>query len=56
MRWDARNFGFDTQEKYHPSEKAYLEENGEIIVNKMRENQVSHAKTIVRQRYSPQWI
>ena len=56
MRWDARNFGFDTKENYHPSEQAYLEENGEKIINMMRENPVIHSKTMVRQRYSPKWI
>lgn len=56
MRWDARNFGFNTREKYHPSEKAYLEEHGEKVVSLMRENPVIYAKTMVRMRYSPQWI
>lgn len=56
MRWDARNFGFDTKENYHPSEQAYYEEHGEIILRLMRENPVVHSKTLVRQRYSPKWI
>lgn len=56
MRWDARNFGYNTHEKYNPSEEAYYKEHGEIIVNLMRENPVVHAKTMARQRYSPQWI
>jgi len=56
MKWDARNFGYNTHEKYHPSERAYLEEHAQIIVNLMRENQVLHAKTMARKRYSPQWI
>ncbi|MHC0036665.1 glycosyltransferase [Pseudoneobacillus sp. C159] len=56
MRWDARNFGYNTHEKYHPSEEAYLAEHGGIIVNQMRENQVIKAKTLARQRYSPEWI
>ncbi len=56
MRWDARNFGYDTQVKYHPSEKAYLAEHGERIVNLMRENPVVYGKTLIRQRYSPSWI
>lgn len=56
MKWDARNFGFDTKETYHPSETAYLKEHAEIIVDLMRENQVLQAKTIARQRYSPDWI
>jgi hypothetical protein len=56
MKWDARNFGFNTHEKYHPSEQAYLKEHGEIIVNLMRENPVIQAKTMARTRYSPQWI
>ncbi|HHV60084.1 MAG TPA: glycosyltransferase family 4 protein [Clostridiaceae bacterium] len=56
MRWDARNYGYDTKEKYYPSEQAYYEEHGEIVVNLMRENPVIRAKTLVRQRYSPQWV
>jgi len=56
MRWEARKFGYDTKEEYHPSEQAYLEEHGETIVNLMRENPVIYAKTLVRQRYTPQWI
>jgi glycosyltransferase involved in cell wall biosynthesis len=56
MRWDARNFGFDTKEAYHPSEQAYYEEHGEIVLRMMRENPVVHSKTLVKQRYSPGWI
>lgn len=56
MKWDARNFGYDTKEAYHPSEEAYLKEHGEIIVNMMRENPVVKAKTLARQRYSPKWV
>ena len=36
LRWDGRNFGYDTHEKYIPSGQAYYEEHGEIIVNMMR--------------------
>jgi hypothetical protein len=56
MKWDARNFGYNTHEKYQPSEEAYYKEHGEIIVNLMRENPVIHAKTMSRKRYSPDWI
>lgn len=56
MKWDARNFGYNTHESYNPSEEAYLKEHGQIIVNMMRENPVIQAKTFARQRYSPQWI
>lgn len=56
MRWDARNFGYDTYEKYAPSEKAYYEEHGSTIVNRMREDPSLRAKTIIRSRYSDQWI
>ncbi|TDX52350.1 glycosyltransferase [Orenia marismortui] len=56
MRWDARNYGFDTSENYQPSEEAYYQEHGEIIVNMIRQNNVLHAKTMVRKRYSPEWI
>ena len=56
MRWAARNFGFDTKETYHPSEQAYLEEHAVKVVNLMRDDPVLHAKTLTRQRFSPQWV
>ncbi|MGI5963771.1 MAG: glycosyltransferase [Lawsonibacter sp.] len=56
MRWDARNFGYDTHEKYVPSEQAYYEENGENIVNLMREDRSLRAKTKVRVQYHGAWI
>lgn len=56
MRWEARNFGFDTKETYHPSLQAYLEEHATRIINIMRDNPVLHAKTTTRQRYSPGWV
>lgn len=56
MRWNARNFGYDTQEKYIPSEKAYYEEHGARIANLMREDHSLHAKTMIRNRYHPEWI
>lgn len=56
MRWDARNFGYDTREKYVPSEQAYYEEHGEIIVNLMREDRSLHAKSRVRTQYHGAWI
>ena len=56
MRWDARNFGFDTKEEYKPSEQSYLEEHAGRIVNLMRDDTTLYAKTITRQKYSPQWV
>lgn len=56
MRWSARNFGFDTKETYHPSEQAYMEEHAVKVVNLMRDNPVLYAKTLTRQRFSPQWV
>jgi glycosyltransferase involved in cell wall biosynthesis len=56
MRWDARNFGYDTKETYMPSEQAYLEEHATIIVNRMRDNPVLIAKTLTRQKFGPQWV
>ncbi|OWZ83825.1 glycosyltransferase [Natranaerobius trueperi] len=56
MRWDARNFGYDTKEIYKPSEQAYLKEHASRIVNLMRDNPVIYAKTLARQKYSPQWV
>ena len=56
MRWDARNFGFDTKETYNPSEQIYLEEHALRIVDLMRDNPVLYAKTLARQKFSPQWV
>jgi len=56
MRWDARNFGYDTKETYKPSEQSYLEENALKIADLMRDNSVLYAKTFSRQKFSPQWV
>ena len=56
MRWDARNFGYDTREKYTPSERDYYETQGNIIVNMMREDRSLNAKTVIRNKYNYQWI
>ncbi|MEG2001346.1 MAG: glycosyltransferase [Evtepia sp.] len=56
MRWDARNFGFDTQENYQPNEQSYLETHAGVIVNQMRDNAVLHAKTVARQKLNPDWV
>ena len=56
MRWHARNFGFDTREKYLPSEQQYYEDHARNIVNLMREDHALNAKTLTRTRYSTRWI
>ncbi len=56
MRWDARNFGFDTKETYWPSEQSYLEEHAALIANRLRDNPVLFSKTMARQKFSPQWV
>ena len=56
MRWDARNFGFDTRETYRPSETAYLETHAARIVEQMRADDALRAKTLTRLHFSPAWI
>lgn len=56
MRWDARNFGYDTRERYVPSEQAYYEEHGRAIVDLMREDRSLRAKTRTRTLYNGAWI
>lgn len=56
MRWDARNFGFDTKEEYKPSEQLYIEENALRITDFMRDSAVLYAKTLSRQKFSPYWV
>jgi glycosyltransferase involved in cell wall biosynthesis len=56
MKWDAKNFGFNTREIYRPSEEAYLTNHADNIIKLMETNSVIHAKTIAKQRYTPKWI
>lgn len=56
MRWSAQNFGFDTQETYHPSESLYYIEHAQKIIQNMQGNPVIKSKTLARTRYSNQWI
>lgn len=56
MRWSAKQFGYDTVETYHPSEKDYYIENVENIIKNMEENPVIKGKTLTRTRYSNNWI
>ncbi|WP_127531308.1 glycosyltransferase [Paenibacillus kobensis] len=56
MRWDARGYGFDTTEHYHPSEQAYLQEHAARIVQRLADNPVLRAKTAVRRDYNPQSV
>ncbi len=56
MRWDARNFGYDTREKYEPSERAYYEEHGKKIVKLMREDRSLNSSTVIRNKYNCEWI
>lgn len=56
MRWDARNFGFDTRETYHPSQRAYYQEHGTQIVQAMEQDISLRAKTLTRTQYSPDHI
>ncbi|GMK37365.1 hypothetical protein PCCS19_04180 [Paenibacillus sp. CCS19] len=56
VRWNARNFGFETKEHYSPSEEAYIREHASAIVKRMEGETMLRAKTIVRQQYNPEWI
>lgn len=56
MRWDAKNFGFDTQENYHPSEEFYYIEHGNKIVEEMFKDKSIFAKSIIKKQYSSKWI
>ena len=56
LRWDARNFGFDTRETYNPSEQAYYEDHGRDILRRMDSDPALFAKTLVRTHYSHRWV
>ena len=55
LRWDARNFGFNTRETYNPSEQAYYEDHGRDILRRMDEDPALSAKSLVRTHYSHRW-
>ncbi|MEG1506732.1 MAG: glycosyltransferase [Bacilli bacterium] len=56
MRWDAKNFTFDSFEHYVPNKRLYYIKNAQEIVNKMDNNPVIKAKTYARIKYSNEWI
>ncbi|MEM1485847.1 glycosyltransferase [Oscillospiraceae bacterium PP1C4] len=56
MEWDARNYGFDTKQSYHPSEKSYYDEKSVEIGRLMRENNAIMAKTMSRMRFGISWV
>ncbi len=56
MRWNAKNFGFDTTEHYHPNETAYNIDNAKKIIENMDNNSVINAKTKARTMYNDNWI
>lgn len=56
LRWDARNFGFDTRETYNPSEQAYYEDHGRDILRRMDSDPALSAKTLVRTHYNHRWV
>lgn len=56
LRWNARNFGYDTQETYHPTELAYYQEHGRMIAAAMEKDAALRSKKLVRVRYHPDRI
>ncbi|MEG0771591.1 MAG: glycosyltransferase, partial [Clostridia bacterium] len=56
MRWGARNFDFETNEQYHPSERHYYIEHTNKILSQMELNPVILSKTLARTRYQNDWI
>lgn len=56
LRWNARNFGFDTRETYLPSEEAYYRERSRRIVEAMKKDASLQSKMLVRTRYQPDRI
>lgn len=56
LRWDARNFGFNTEENYYPDEESYYLEHGRKIIYEMEHNSILSSKTKSRKKYSPNWV
>ncbi len=56
MKWDAKNFGYETLEEYYPNEKAYYDEHAKIIYQKMIENNILKTKQNILKRYSNKYV
>jgi hypothetical protein len=54
MKWDAKDFGFNTCETYRLSEEAYLTEHAKYMIKLMDSFQIIYVKTIAKQCYSQQ--
>lgn len=56
MTWDARNYGYDFKQSYHPSEMAYTFQQASKIIGLMRDNNAIAAKTTARTRLNSDWV
>ncbi len=56
LQWDARHYGYNKRQQYTPSERAYYEKHAPVILQKMREESVCNAKTIMRTRFNQEWV
>ncbi len=56
MKWDAKNFGFETKEEYLPKEEDYYIENAKEIYFRILSNSTLSAKKVILKKFSSRYI
>lgn len=56
MKWDARHIDYTMTQQYVPSERAYYERHCANMIQLMREDKICLAKTMIRNRFNPDWV
>ncbi len=56
MKWDAKNFGFETKEEYLPKEQDYYLENAKEIYDEIQRNSTLKAKSVILKKFNSKYI
>ncbi len=56
MKWDAKNFGFETKEEYLPKEEDYYLENAKKIYCEILDNYTLNTKKVILKKFSSGYI
>ncbi len=56
MKWDAKNFGFETKEEYLPKEEDYYLDNAKEIYFRILSNSTLSAKKVILKKFSSRYI
>ncbi len=56
MKWDAKNFGFETKEEYLPKEEDYYIENAKEIYSQILATSTLNTKKVILKKFSSSYI